>query len=85
MRCFLMSRHQNPTEGRQEYLDFLDTYTLVKSAEFTATLKSMNFVAVGTGMPDIARRLETEFRACNIVGSDRISFAPICGVANGQE
>ena len=35
---------------------------LVKSPEFAAKLKSMNFVPVGTGMPDIARRLETEFR-----------------------
>ena len=35
---------------------------LVKTPEFAAKLKSMNFVPVGTGMPDIARRLETEFR-----------------------
>ncbi|OFZ97334.1 MAG: hypothetical protein A3H35_13220 [Betaproteobacteria bacterium RIFCSPLOWO2_02_FULL_62_17] len=35
---------------------------LVKSPEFAATLKSINFVPVGTGMPDIARRLEIEFR-----------------------
>lgn len=35
---------------------------LVKNPEFAAKLKAMNFVPVGTGMPDIARRLETEFR-----------------------
>jgi tripartite-type tricarboxylate transporter receptor subunit TctC len=35
---------------------------LVKNPEFAATLKSMNFVPVGSGMPDIAKRLETEFR-----------------------
>ena len=35
---------------------------LVKTPEFTATLKAMNFVPVGAGMLDIARRLETEFR-----------------------
>ena len=35
---------------------------LVKSPEYAAKLKAMNFVPVGTGMPDIARRLETEFR-----------------------
>lgn len=35
---------------------------LVKTPEFSAKLKSMNFVPVGSGMPDIARRLETEFR-----------------------
>ncbi len=35
---------------------------LVESPEFSAKLKSMNFVPVGTGMADIARRLEIEFR-----------------------
>ena len=35
---------------------------LVKNPEFAATMKAMNFVPVGSGMPDIAKRLETEFR-----------------------
>jgi tripartite-type tricarboxylate transporter receptor subunit TctC len=35
---------------------------LVKTPEFAAKLKAMNFVPVGSGMPDTARRLETEFR-----------------------
>ncbi len=35
---------------------------LVKTPDFAAKLKSMNFVPVGSGMADIARRLETEFR-----------------------
>lgn len=35
---------------------------LVKTPEFAAKLKAMNFVPVGTGMSDIAQRLETEFR-----------------------
>ena len=35
---------------------------LVKNPEFAATMKAMNFVPVGSGMQDIAKRLETEFR-----------------------
>ena len=35
---------------------------LVKNPKFAAKLKAMNFVPVGTGMTDIARRLKTEFR-----------------------
>jgi tripartite-type tricarboxylate transporter receptor subunit TctC len=35
---------------------------LVKSPDYAAKLRAMNFVPVGTGMADIARRLETEFR-----------------------
>ena len=35
---------------------------LVKTPEFAAKLKAMNFVPVGTGMADIAKRLDTEFR-----------------------
>ena len=36
--------------------------SLVKNPEFAATMKAMNFVPVGSGMQDIAKRLETEFR-----------------------
>ena len=39
-----------------------EVIALVKSPDFSAKLKAMNFVPVGTGMADIAKRLETEFR-----------------------
>ena len=34
----------------------------MKNPKFATKLKAMNFVPLGTGMPDIARRLKTEFR-----------------------
>jgi len=39
-----------------------EVVALVKNPEFASTLKAMNFVPVGTGMPDIQRRMDTEFR-----------------------
>lgn len=53
-----------PAKTPREVLTVIEreVMALVKTPDFTAKLKAMNFVPVGSGMADIARRLETEFR-----------------------